>query len=97
MCVFEACIDAASYATLLLMQGKKPLAGRDYLALGGLGMAPLSNYLLNHPQIKRVKLMLDNDSAGQEAALENYTVETVIPEFGKDWNDTLLHHRLHNH
>lgn len=103
VCVFEACIDAASYATLLLMQGKKPLAGRDYLALGGLGMAPLSNYLLNHPQIKRVKLMLDNDSAGQEtaarfrAALENYTVETVIPEFGKDWNDTLLHHRLHNH
>jgi len=103
VCVFEACIDAASYATLLLMQGQKPLAGRDYLALGGLGMTPLSNYLLHHPQTKRVKLMLDNDSAGQEAAarfqaaLEKYTVETVIPEFGKDWNDTLLQHRLHNH
>lgn len=103
VCVFEACIDAASYATLLLMQGQNPLAGRDYLALGGLGMTPLSNYLLRHPQIKRVKLMLDNDSAGQEAAarfqaaLEKYTVETVIPEFGKDWNDTLLQYRLHPH
>lgn len=101
VCVFEACIDAASYATLLLMEGKQPLQGRDYLALGGLSMEPLQNYLRRNPKVKHVCLMLDADSPGQDAAKrfqaalldKGYQATIVPPEWGKDWNDTLLSYR----
>lgn len=101
VCVFEACIDAASYATVLLMEGKQPLQGRDYLALGGLSMEPLQNYLRRNQKIKNVYLMLDADSPGQDAAKrfqealldKGYQATIVPPEWGKDWNDTLLNYR----
>lgn len=99
--VFEACIDAASYGTLLLMEGKQPLQGRDYLALGGLTMEPLQNYLRRNPKVTHISLMLDADPPGQDAAKrfqaalldKGYQVTIASPESGKDWNDTLLSYR----
>lgn len=97
LCVFEAAIDAASYVTLLLRQGQLPLENTDYLALGGLNFTPIQRYLDRHPHTDTVTLLLDSDPPGQtaaarfRAALEDlgYTVETILPPMGKDWNDTL--------
>lgn len=101
VCVFEACIDAASYATLLLMKGEQPLLGRDYLALGGLSIEPLQRYLRRNPKIRQICLMLDGDAPGQDAASrfqaalldDGYQVTILQPQWGKDWNDTLTHYR----
>lgn len=95
--VFEAAIDAASYVTLLLRQGEYPLDRGDYLALGGLNFTPILRYLDRHPHTDEITLLLDGDPPGQaaakrfRAALEDlgYTVETILPPMGKDWNDTL--------
>lgn len=99
--VFEACIDAASYATLLLMEGEQPFYRRDFLALGGLSMEPLRNYLHKNRKVKQVYLLLDADAAGQEAVKrfqpvleeKGYLVTVCQPSWGKDWNDTLVHYR----
>lgn len=95
--IFEAAIDAASYVTLRLRQGKYPLDNGDYLALGGLSFVPIQNYIDRHPNIEEITLLLDGDAPGQtaaarfQAALEElgYQVKALLPPFGKDWNDTL--------
>ena len=66
--VFEACIDAASYITIQDRVNSRPLENSDYLALGGLNFQPVETYLSRNEKIKCVHLMLDHDSAGQEAA-----------------------------
>ena len=96
--VFEAAIDAASYASLLLHQGIAPFQGRDYLALGGLCFDPIANYLAAHPHIRKIYLLLDGDSWGRAAAArfesdlqeKGFHVSTQFPPVGKDWNDTLI-------
>ena len=96
--VFEAAIDAASYASLLLHQGIDPFQGRDYLALGGLCFDPIANYLAAHPHIRKIDLLLDGDSWGRAAAArfesdlqeKGFHVSTQFPPVGKDWNDTLI-------
>ena len=95
--VFEAAIDAASFATILEMQGKNPFSVFDYLALGGLSRTPVFQYLEQNPAIKKVFLMLDNDQAGKSAARRlkteladaGYSVAIKIPPAGKDWNEYL--------
>ena len=95
--VFEAAIDAASYASLRLHNGENPLVGVDYLALGGLSFQPIQTYLNHHPEIKSVNLLLDNDVPGLEAAaafqkrLSEAGIEATIktPPSGKDWNEYL--------
>ena len=95
--VFEAAIDAASYASLKLQNGENPLGGADYLALGGLSFQPIQTYLNHHPEVKSVNLLLDNDVPGLEAAtafqkrLGEYGIEATIqtPPSGKDWNEYL--------
>ena len=97
--VFEAAIDAASYASLRLQNGENPLIGADYLALGGLSFHPIQTYLEHHPEVKSVNLLLDNDTPGQEAAaafqrrLGDIGIEANIqtPPTGKDWNEYLQH------
>ena len=95
--VFEAAIDAASYASLLLMAGKEPMEGADYLALGGLNYQPIQTYLRHHPEVRSVHLMLDSDDPGRNAAVDFHQrlkqdgIDSRIrlPPKGKDWNEYL--------
>ena len=95
--IFEAAIDAASYATLRLQRGVDPLYGTDHLALGGLNFTPIETYLKNHPEVTSVHLMLDNDGPGQAVALDygnrlrkmGLKVQNHLPPSGKDWNEHL--------
>lgn len=95
--VFEAAIDAASYASLRLRAGENPLEGADYLALGGLSFLPIKTYLDRHPEVRSVHLLLDNDAPGQEAAADfqkrlvssGAEVKIQVPPKGKDWNEYL--------
>ena len=101
--VFEAAIDAMSYASLKIMYQKdwKEIA---YLSLAGVFASKRSNvvpvaleqFLKDHPQITKVVLHLDNDRVGQQAAEsimggldKKYTVLNRPPRAGKDVNDYL--------
>ena len=80
----------------------------DYLALCGVGKwEAIDTYLYTNKYYK-VCIALDNDQAGKETAtkikehiLNNYSnIEPVIclpyEEYGKDWNDYLIHERKEN-
>ena len=102
--LFEAAIDAMSFATLLKM------TGRDWrrdtlLSLGGVYIpkreneipAALEQYLADHPQTESIVLHLDNDEVGRGAAIgiisalsEKYRVIDCPPPDGKDVNDYLM-------
>ena len=59
---------------------------------------PMPQYLKDHPKIKKLRLRLDNDERGRDFALrlqeryeaQGYTVKSVPPRRGKDYNDYLL-------
>lgn len=93
LAVFEAAIDMMSYMDI----------HRDYegsmVALGMLGDAPLETFLQEHPQIKSIRLCLDNDEPGREAVArlsvkyraQGYEVEDTPPPPGyKDYNEWLV-------
>ena len=102
--LFEAAIDAMSYATLL------KLTGRDWhkdslLSLAGVyqtkGEYPvplaLEHYLSEHPEIKTILLHLDNDAVGRGSSGgiirslgERYRVLDCPAPSGKDVNDYLM-------
>ncbi len=97
--VTESAIDALSVATLLCRHGMK-WRSPHYLSLGGISEKmstvprALVQYLNDHPSIRQIHLMLDNDKAGREAARhiaaslgESYDVKTAFPAHGKDFND----------
>ena len=73
----------------------------DRLSLEGVDPTPLETYLTNHPNVKTVRLMLDADRPGREAAQRiadslqgrGLTVEIDQPTAGKDWNETLTMYR----
>ena len=100
--VFEAAIDALSFATYAEMRGA-PWKDMNLLALGGVAgtgqKVPLAleQFLKDHPQIKTLYLHLDNDTPGREATqhitnlLKNtYQIHDVPPTGGKDVNDFLM-------
>ena len=105
--LFEAPIDALSYATLCKMNGVH-WRHQNLLSLAGvyrpsqkehprLPLA-LEQFLKDHPGVNRVCLHLDNDFPGKQAAQailsalpENVHGENRPPPFGKDVNDTLGH------
>lgn len=105
--LFEAPIDALSYATLCKMKGIN-WRQQNLLSLAGvyhpsqkehprLPLA-LEQFLKDHPGVNRVCLHLDNDFPGKQAAQailsalpENVHGENRPPPFGKDVNDTLCH------
>ncbi len=105
--LFEAPIDALSYATLCKMNGVHwreqnllSLAGVYRPSQKGPPRLPLAleHFLGEHPQVKNVLLHLDNDLPGKQAAQailsalpENVQGENRPPSFGKDVNDTLCH------
>ena len=101
LAVFEAPVDALSHATL---QQRDDWAWDGYrLSLGGTSSVALISFLERNPQIKRITLHLDNDSAGhkamrnikQELAADNrfkhIHVSINPPRGAKDYNDILLH------
>ena len=89
--VFEAPIDLMSFCTLC------PEVHSNAVALCGLYSGPLDTYLQDHPHIKSIHLLLDNDEPGITAAKEmrekyradGYEVEIRVPKHGKDWNAQL--------
>lgn len=104
--LFESAIDLLSYATLRKREGMDwqtdhmvSLAGvyrpRAELRESSMPMA-LTQYLKDHPCIKKIVLRLDNDYAGHMAAKaltvmlsDQYDVAYKPPPQGKDYNDFL--------
>ena len=100
--VFESAIDLLSYATLQLYEGGD-WKNAFMLSLAGVfapkrqGVVPvaLSRFLNENPNIKTLRLHLDNDEVGRAAAagimegLTDYTVIDEPPECGKDVNEQL--------
>lgn len=100
--VFESAIDLMSYATLQLYEGGE-WKSTPMLSLAGVfapkrqGVVPvaLSKFLSENPQIKTLRLHLDNDEVGRAAAagivegLKDYTVLDEPPASGKDVNEQL--------
>lgn len=101
--VFESAIDAMSYATMLLLNGKD-WKRETFLSLAGVyktnreNVVPvaLERYLKDYPSIKTIHLHLDNDSIGRGAVAgivsglqDKYTVLDEPPLHGKDVNDEL--------
>lgn len=99
--IFEASIDALSFATYAQMRGA-PWKEMNLLALGGVSGSgqkvplALEQFLRDHPQIKSLYLHLDNDVPGRNATrnIENllkdkYEIRDIPPQGGKDVNDFL--------
>lgn len=90
--VFEAAIDAMSYADMF------PDHGKSLVALGMLWDAPLATFLSEHPQVQCITFCLDNDIPGRkalESLMEKYyglgfdVGEKYAPEQYKDYNEWL--------
>lgn len=99
--IFEASIDALSFATYAQIRGA-PWKEMNLLALGGVSGSgqkiplALEQFLKDHPQIKSLYLHLDNDEPGRNATkhIENllkdkYEIRDIPPQGGKDVNDFL--------
>lgn len=105
--VFESAVDALSYATLLEMEGRD-WRRENLISLGGVPpvsarpgreSAPvaLARYLAENPGTETLRLHLDNDPAGLNAAAlisallsAKYEVRIEPPSTGKDVNDQLM-------
>lgn len=92
--MFEAPIDMLSYISLHPENWQE----NSYVALCGVGSAPIQRFLGEVPQLEEVVLCLDNDEAGHTAAqriarelLDEWEVQVSahFPE-QKDWNEELL-------
>lgn len=92
--VFEAPIDLLSYISL----HPEGWQENSYVALCGVGIAPIERFLEDVPQLEEVTLCLDNDEAGHNAALRiakqlldewEISVTAHFPD-QKDWNEELL-------
>ena len=101
--VSESAIDALSMATLMKQSGK-PWKNYHYLSLGGVSIKKqsdvlpmaLKQYLSDHPEIRRIRLALDNDKIGHGAAeqimdalADQYEISASYPKHGKDFNEQL--------
>ena len=94
-----------SFATLMLYHGKNwhedhllSLAGVFKTERDDVVPVALQQYLKEHPQIRTIRLHLDNDAIGRGAVagivrgLQNrYQIVDEPPVSGKDVNDFLVH------
>lgn len=101
--VFESAIDALSYATLELFEGRNwredhllSLAGVFVTKRENVVPVALSRYLKDYPEIQILRLHLDNDAIGRGAAAgiigglrDRYQIVDEPPAIGKDVNDQL--------
>ena len=65
--VFEAPIDLMSF---ICLNKAKEWQHHNYIALGGVANRALLRFLLEHPNITKTVLCLDNDDTGQKADLQ---------------------------
>lgn len=104
--LFESAIDLLSYATLMKMD-RQDWRENHLLSLAGVYQtakeitrskvpAALTRFLKRYPEITKVELNLDNDRAGELAAMaiqtvlpEQYQTTNQPPKRGKDYNDFL--------
>ena len=101
--VFESAIDLLSFASIMRYRNSD-YSAMHMISLGGvqpMGMERnlpigLQRVLDTHPDIQRVALHLDNDTAGREAAAgiraaigKDYGITDAPPLKGKDYNDFL--------
>lgn len=107
--VFESPIDALSLATIHRANPAIERQWREtaYLSLGGTAPLALLQHLRDRPNVTAVYLFLDSDRAGREGtthickAIEDDArltqqvreLTSVMPPFGKDYNEYLLHLR----
>ncbi|MCR0595269.1 DUF3991 and toprim domain-containing protein [[Clostridium] innocuum] len=105
--VFESAIDLLSYMTLQKRNGKSYL-NTNYLSLSGattIGASieettvpiALETFLKDYPNIKSIRLHLDNDKAGKDTVLkimyhygEQFQIVDEPPSIGKDVNELLI-------
>lgn len=100
--VYESAIDALSYATMLKRSGED-FRNENLLSLAGIYIPKsskfplaLSQYLSDHPNIKKIHLHLDNDPPGRKATevitsvlQGEYEVRDAPPSGSKDVNEFL--------
>lgn len=104
--LFESAVDLLSYATLLKKDSQDWQRGH-LLSLAGIYQpakkieeskvpAALARFLKEHPEVKEIKLHLDNDNGGRLATKAvrtvlpgHYRTEDQPPPVGKDYNDYL--------
>lgn len=90
----ESAIDAISLAALDKIKGR-PEGVTVYLSVDGAGATPTSDIQLLLSRGGKVELAFDADTAGDQMAAKLLAqipgAVRVRPEFGKDWNDQLLH------
>lgn len=98
--ITECAIDSMSIMSLLHLNEKDYL-DYDYLSLSGCGKAEavVMNQVMNH-SYKDIFICLDNDEAGLKTSSEiyenvklkinNIKIHTIIPKYGKDFNDELI-------
>lgn len=101
--VFESAIDALSFATLELFEGRNwhedhllSLAGVYIAKRENVVPVALSQYLEDHPEVQILHLHLDNDAIGRGAAAgivgglrDKFPIFDEPPVIGKDVNDQL--------
>ena len=101
--LFESAIDLMSYATLLHMTSRDwkqdallSLAGVYKTTRENVVPVSLSRFLTDYPDIKTLRLHLDNDEIGRGAAKgimdglkDKYEILDEPPRYGKDVNDAL--------
>ena len=101
--VFESAIDALSFATLELFEGRNwhedhllSLAGVYITKRENVVPVALSRYLEDHPEVRVLRLHLDNDAIGRGAAAgivgglrDKFPIFDEPPVIGKDVNDQL--------
>ena len=96
--IFESPIDAMSHASLANAAANDKTAWRqkNRLSLAGTSDTALSKYLETHPRTNELALCLDNDHAGQQAAVSiarkyadiGYLTRIELAS-GKDFNEDL--------
>lgn len=90
--VFEAPIDLLSFISIYRENWRQ----HSYLALCGTFTDGLTQFIADHPYIRKAVLCLDNDEAGEKGnhrcaeALEKLGIPwEVLPPRNNDWNDDL--------
>lgn len=100
--VYEAPIDAMSGASFRVLKDRSSWRPVHYLALGGLNYRALDAFLDAHPEVKNIRLCLDNDEPGRTFSAKlmeryqkkGYKMQDCPPRAGKDYNDALIHYSL---
>ena len=99
LAVFESAVDVLAHSSIHDL-GQTGWAGHR-LSLGGTSSLALNSFLERHPEIKNIKLCLDNDVAGKGATeriikellsdkrYSHAKIAIAPPPIGKDYTDTL--------